>query len=110
MASGKWPNEEAQFFHTKCMSILLRLFEAPKINSHLIMSTYHYEFVLEDEMVKFLNVDYVQPSAIGEKSALGEWAKHTMSPSKWDVNVGLKLGRIMTHLTLHYSIIVIWNM
>jgi hypothetical protein len=54
------------------MSILLRLFEAPKINSHLIMSTYHYEFVLEDEMVKFLNVDYVQPSAIGEKSALGE--------------------------------------
>jgi len=51
------------------MSILLRLFEAPKINSRLVMSTYHYEFGLEDEMVKKLNVDHVQPSAIGEKFA-----------------------------------------
>ncbi len=61
-------------------------------------------------MVKDLNVDHVHPGAIGEKSSPGKVSKTHNVSIEMGVDVGLKLGRVMTHLTLHYSIIVIWNM
>jgi hypothetical protein len=74
------------------MSILLRLLEAPKINSHLIMSTYHYEFGLEDEMVKNSNVDHVQPSAIGEKFGLRRVSQAHNVSIEMGCQCGFKVG------------------
>lgn len=56
------------------------------------MSTYHYEFELEDEMVKNLNVDHVQPSAIGEKSTLRRESQAHNVSIEMGCQCGFKVG------------------
>lgn len=56
------------------------------------MSTYHYKFGLEDEMVKILNVDHVQPSAIGEKSTLRRESQAHNVSIEMGCQCGFKVG------------------